>query len=112
MSIAKLKQSPKGRLTNPSNALQLLAKGVLGIRAEVVTHESPVAKQTEPPPFFPSAQQLVAIISDFGVLNVLLVGLPESLNAPSALVLVPHIVTPGTLNTSGHVVPVPISHRL
>lgn len=54
----------------------------------------------------------MTIISDFGVFNIFLVGLPESLNAPSALVLVPHIVAPCTLNTSGHVVPVPISHRL
>ena len=54
----------------------------------------------------------MAIISNFGVLNVLLIRLPESLNTPSALVFVPHIVTPGTLNTSGHIVPIPIPHRL
>ena len=112
VSIVKLKQAPRRRLTNPSNVLQLLAKGVLGVRAEVVAHESPVAEQTEPPPFLPSAQQLVAIISNLGVLNVLLVGPPESLDTPSALVFVPHIVTPGTLNTSGHIVPIPIPHRL
>ena len=112
VSITKLKRAPRRRLTNPSNALQLLAKGVLGIRTKVVAHESPVAKQTEPPPFLPSAQQLVAIISNLGVLDVLLIGPPESLNTPSALVFVPHIVTPGTLNTSGHIVPIPIPHRL
>ena len=54
----------------------------------------------------------MAIIPSFGVLDVLLVGLPKSLNPPGALVLVPHIVSPGALNTSSHIVPVSISHRL
>jgi len=112
VSIVELVKSPGSWLTNTSNVLQFLAEGVLGVRAEVITHESPVAKQTEPPPFFPPAQQLVAMISNFGILDVLLIGLPESLNAPSTLMLVPHIVAPGTLNTSGHIVPIPISHRL
>lgn len=102
----------KAPLTNTRDALQFLAKWVLVICAKIVAHEPPVAKQTEPPPFFPSPQQLVTIISDPSVLNVLLVGLPESLNAPGALVLVPHIITPGTLNTSSHIVPISIAHRL
>ena len=54
----------------------------------------------------------MAVIPGFGVFDILLVGLPEPLDAPSALVLVPHVVTPGTLNTTGHIVPVPISHSL
>jgi len=112
VSVTRLKQVPRGWLTNPGNILQLLAKGILGVRAEIVAHESPVAKQTEPPPFLPPTQQLVAIISNLGVLNVLLIGLPESLDTPSALVFVPHIVAPGTLNTGGHIVPIPIPHRL
>lgn len=54
----------------------------------------------------------MAVISDFRVLDVLLVGLPESLNSSGALVLVSHIVSPGALNAGGHIVPIPISHRL
>lgn len=112
MSRTKLRQQSMASLTNPTDALQFLAKRVLGICSEVVAHESPVAKQTEPSSFFPSAQRLVTEVSNFGVLDILLVGLPESLNTPGALVLVAHVVTPGTLNTSGHIVPIPISHRL
>lgn len=112
MSFTKLGQSSKGLLTNSGNVLQLLTKGIPEIRAEVVAHESPVPKQTKPSPFFPATQQLVAIISDFGVLDIFLVGSPEPLNTPGALVFVPHIITPRALNTSGHIMPVPVSHRL
>lgn len=52
------------------------------------------------------------VISNLGVLEALLVVLPEALYTSGAFVLVSHVVTPCALYTCGHVVPIPVSHGL
>ena len=54
----------------------------------------------------------MAIVPNLRVLQPLLVVLPESLYAPGALVSVPEVIPPGTLNARGHIVPVSVAHCL
>jgi hypothetical protein len=73
--------------------------------------EAPVTEKTEATALLSSCKDLMTVIANLRIHNPLLIVLPEALNPPSTFVLETHIVPPGPLNTSGHVVPVAIPHR-
>jgi hypothetical protein len=52
----------------------------------------------------------MAVVPLLGILERFLVVLPESLNTPGALISVPHVITPCSLDSYRHVMPVPVSH--
>ena len=97
--------------SKPTCIPQFRAEGILTIDVKIITHESPIAKETEASTFFPPCQNLVPIFSDFGVLDILFVVPPETLNSPGAFVLVSPIIPPSPLDASGHVMPVTVAHR-
>ena len=100
------------RLTSETASLnELLPKGTLAVDVQVISHEATVPQETEPSALLPAGEDLVAVVANLGVLDALLVVLPETLDATGALVLVPHIVTPCTLDATGHVVPIAVTHR-
>ena len=100
------------RTSKAASLDELLAQSALPVDVEVVAHEAAVTEQTETSPLLPAGENLVAVVPDLGILDALLVVLPEPLYTTSALVLVPHVVTPCTLDATSHVVPVTIAHRL
>ena len=71
-----------------------------------------MAEQTEPSSLLTSSKKLMTLVTDFSVLNALLVVLPESLDTGRAFVFVSHIIAPRSLNATGHIVPIAITHGL
>ena len=100
------------KLTDRGGRSKFRTKCTLAIDVKVITHETPRAQQTESAPLLPSGKDLVSILSNFGIFKTLFVVLPEPLNASCAFVPIPQIVTPCTLDSSSHIVPVAISHSL
>ncbi len=72
--------------------------------------EAPIAKEAETATLLSPCEDLMAIVPNLCVHDSLLVVLPEPLNPASTFVSIAHIVTPCTLNPSGHVMPVAIPH--
>jgi hypothetical protein len=88
-----------------------LSQRVLGGDVEVVAHETAIAQQAKPSTLLPPGEQLMTVISLLGVFDSFFIVSPEALDASCAFDSVPLIITPSPLNTSGHIVPVPIPHR-
>ena len=99
-------------LTSSASPSELLAQGTPAVDVQIVTHEPSVTEQTEASTFLPSCKNLVSVISDLGVLDTLLIVLPKPLDPASAFLPVAHVVPPRTLDSTGHIVPIAVSHRL
>lgn len=107
-----MEDAQMGRLTaNATRRTQLVAQSTVPVDIQVISHETTIAEQTETSAFLPIRQDLVAVVSPLCILDGLLVVLPEALDPAGTFMLVSHIVAEGSLNTSGHVVPVSIPHR-
>lgn len=107
-----MKDAQMCRLTaNTTRRTQLVAQSTVPVDVQIISHEPTIAEQTETSAFLPVCQDLVAVVSPLCILDGLLVVLPEALDPAGAFMLVSHVVAEGSLNTSGHIVPVSVPHR-
>lgn len=96
---------------NIADFSKLFTQGALSPDFQVVAHKSTIAQQTESSSLLSTSQNRVSIVPDFRIGYTLFVVLPETLDPSGAFVSIAHVVSPCPLYTSGHVVPVTISHR-
>lgn len=73
---------------------------------QIIASKLAHAEQRESSALLAIIQDLVAILSHLQISNIVLVLSPETLDLAGTFMFVSHVCTPGTLNTSGHVVPV------
>ena len=103
----------RSKLTsNTALVSQIFAKGTFPIDVEIIAHETTITDKTEPPTLFATSKYLMAIISHLSIGNAFFVILPKSLDTTSTFIFVSHVVPESSLNASGHVMPITISHSL
>ena len=91
---------------------QLFTEGALPIDIQIVAHKASITEKTEASAFFPTGEDFVPIISYLCVSDTFLVASPETLYASRTLGSVALIVAPRPLDTSSHIMPIAIAHRL
>jgi hypothetical protein len=103
----------KNELTsNTAGLSQLFAKGASAIDVEIITHKTTITDKTEPPTLFATSKYLMTIISHLSIGNAFFVILPKSLDTTSTFMFVSNVVPESSLDASGHVMPITISHSL
>jgi hypothetical protein len=80
--------------------------------AEIVAQEAASADEGEAAALLAGGEEGVSVLAHLGVGEGGVVVPPEALDAGRARVLVTPVVAPGALDAAGHVVPVPVPHRL
>ena len=107
-----MKGLKNGLTSNTAGFSQSFAKGASAVDIEIITHKTTIANKTEPPTLFATSKYLMTIISHLGIDNAFFVILPKSLDTTSTFIFVSHVVPESSLDASGHVMPITISHSL
>jgi hypothetical protein len=91
---------------DPSSIPQHLTLGTSTPNIKIITHKLPHSQQTKSPPLLPSSQDFMSIIPLSSVNKSLLLSLPESLDFGCCFVLSSYVCSPGSLDTTGHCMPI------
>jgi hypothetical protein len=100
----------KALTSNIASRRQVFSKSTFPVNIEIITHKTAITEQAEASSLFSASENLMTIVANLGVRKCFFIVFPEPLDTPGTLVLVSHVIAPGTLNSRCHIMPVPITH--